>query len=111
MMVSAARLGKALIDRLFVRGTVVATDLVTPRMRRITISAPGLTWTPGQHVRVAADGVMTRRTYSVWDYDGTSLELYVLDHGDGPGARWARDVRPEQEVVFGRPEGSLVTRS
>jgi NADPH-dependent ferric siderophore reductase len=57
-----------------------------------------------------ADGLITRRTYSVWDYDGASLELCVLDHGDGPGARWARSVRPEQEVVFGKPEGSLVTR-
>jgi hypothetical protein len=40
------------------------------------------------------DGLLTRRTYSIWDYDGSSLELYVLDHGDGPGARWAREVTP-----------------
>ncbi|MDN3351560.1 siderophore-interacting protein [Actinomadura sp. DC4] len=109
-MVSVRSAGKVLIDRLFVRGTVTAIDMVTPRMRRIVLDAPGLEWTPGQHVRVAADGVMTRRTYSVWDYDGTSLELYVLDHGEGPGARWARSVRPGQEVVFGKPEGNLVTR-
>ena len=104
------RVGKALIDRLFVRGTVTAAERLTPRMRGIRISAPGLDWTPGQHVRVAADGVMTLRTYSVWDYDGDTLELRVLDHGDGPGARWARGVGPDDEVVFRRPEGSLVTR-
>lgn len=109
-MVSVRSAGKVLIDRLFVRGTVTATDLVTPRMRRIAIAAPGLEWTPGQHIRVSADGLITRRTYSVWDYDGASLELRVLDHGEGPGARWARSVRPGQEVVFGGPEGSLVTR-
>jgi NADPH-dependent ferric siderophore reductase len=109
-MVSVRSAGRALVDRLFVRGTVSATGLVTPRMRRIVITAPGLEWIPGQHVRVAADGVMTRRTYSVWDYDGASLELYVLDHGDGPGVRWARSVRPGQDVVFGKPEGGLVTR-
>ena len=105
-----SRIGTALIDRLYVRGTVVAAEPATPRMRRIAISAPGLDWTPGQHVRVAADGPMTRRTYSIWDYDGASIELRVLDHGDGPGARWARAVRPDEEVLFGRPEGSLVTR-
>ncbi len=34
----------------------------------------------------------------------------MLDHGDGPGARWARAVRPGQEVLFGKPEGPLVVR-
>ena len=109
-MVSVRSASRVLIDRLFVRGTVTTTDLVTPRMRRITIAAPGLEWTPGQHIRVAADGLLTRRTYSVWDYDGSALELRVLEHGEGPGARWARTVRPGQEVVFGKPEGTLVTR-
>jgi NADPH-dependent ferric siderophore reductase len=109
-MVSVRSAGKVLLDRLFVHGTVVAAELITPRMRRITIAAPGLDWTPGQHIRLVAEGLVTRRTYSVWDYDGSSLELYVLDHGDGPGARWARSVRPDQEVLFTKPEGSLVTR-
>lgn len=109
-MVSVRSAGKVLLDRLFVHGTVVAADQVTPRMRRIAISAPDLAWTPGQHIRVVVDGLLTRRTYSIWDYDGSSLELYVLDHGDGPGARWAREVRPDQEVAIRKPEGSLVTR-
>jgi NADPH-dependent ferric siderophore reductase len=109
-MVSVRSASRALIDRLFIRGTVVANDPITPRMRRITISAPDLAWTPGQHVRVVTDGLLTRRTYSVYDYDGTSLQLCVLDHGDGPGARWGREARADQEVVFGRPEGSLVTQ-
>jgi hypothetical protein len=61
-MVSVRNAGRVLVDRLFVRGTVTATGLVTPRMHRIVIAAPGLEWVPGQHVRVAADGVMTRRT-------------------------------------------------
>jgi NADPH-dependent ferric siderophore reductase len=61
-------------------------------------------------VVIYVDGLLTRRTYSIWDYDGSSLELYVLDHGDGPGARWAREVRPDQEVAIRKPEGSLVTR-
>ena len=109
-MVSVRSAGKALLDRLFIQGTAIAAEPITPRMRRITIAAPGLDWTPGQHIRLVAEGLVTRRTYSVWDYDGSSLELYVLDHGDGPGARWARSVRPDQEVLFTKPEGNLVTR-
>ncbi len=103
-------MNRILIDRLFVRGTVTGTGALTPRTRKITISAPGLSWTPGQQVRVSADGLLTRRTYSVWSYDGSELELCVLDHGDGPGARWARTVRQGDEVVFGKPEGSFTTR-
>jgi NADPH-dependent ferric siderophore reductase len=109
-MVHVRSASRVILDRLFVRGTVTATGHVTPRMRRIVIAAPGLDWTPGQHVRVVTDGLLTRRTYSIWGYDGTSLELRVLDHGDGPGTRWARAVRTGDEAVFRRPEGSLVTR-
>ncbi|GAA4625840.1 hypothetical protein GCM10023196_031590 [Actinoallomurus vinaceus] len=111
MPLSHARgVGRALADRLFVRGTVEDVDQITRRMRRITVSASGLTWTPGQQIRVAADGLLTRRTYSIWDYDGASLELRVLEHGEGPGTRWARTVRPGDDVVFGGPEGTFVTR-
>ena len=87
-------------------------------MLRITIAAPGQEWLPGQQVRVCVGHVSSpsswldglRRTYSVWSYDGELMTLCVLDHGDGPGARWARAVRPGQEVLFGKPEGPLVVR-
>lgn len=37
------------------------------------------------------------------------MEWCVMDHdADAPGSRWARDARPGQEVVFGKPEGSFV---
>ncbi|MFC4585648.1 siderophore-interacting protein [Sphaerisporangium corydalis] len=106
----ARTIGRTMIDRLFVHGVVEEVGHLTPRTRMIAITAPGLSWTPGQQVRVAVDGPMTRRTYSIWEYDGSVLRLCVLDHGDGPGARWARDVRPGQEVAFRKPEGSFVTR-
>ncbi|WP_204038956.1 siderophore-interacting protein [Acrocarpospora phusangensis] len=49
------------------------------------------------------------RTYSVWDLDG-GLELRVLDHGDGPGARWARSLAVGDEVTFNKPEGAFVVQ-
>ncbi|MEU9024316.1 siderophore-interacting protein [Actinomadura sp. NPDC048394] len=115
-----------LLDRMFVRGRVEDVRPAPGRMRWIGIGGvPGLDWTPGQHVRVhMADITSARtwvsgkvrdalRTYSVWDYDAASgvLELCVMDHeGAGPGARWARSVRPGDEVVFNKPEGSFVLR-
>jgi ferredoxin-NADP reductase len=94
--VRAGRVGRRLLDRMFVRASVAEVDRLTPRMRRITITAPGLSWTPGQQVRVAVDGPLTRRTYSVHEYDGMSLRLCVLDHGDGPGTQ------PAGAAAYGR---------
>jgi NADPH-dependent ferric siderophore reductase len=118
----ADRLLDPLLDLLFVRARVTAVETPLPRMRLVRLTADGLrglAWTPGQHVRVhikemdapAWIGVLrdTLRTYSVWSYDGESLELCVLDHGDGPGARWARGLKAGDEVSFRKPEGRLVT--
>jgi NADPH-dependent ferric siderophore reductase len=111
----------------FVNGTVDEVAPVTSRMRRIRITGErlrGLSYVPGQHVRVnilppgewlrrLGDFGDARRTYSVWDYDDAAgaIELYVLDHGDGPGARWARTVQPGHPVSLSRPEGKLVPRT
>ena len=76
---------------------------------------------PGQQVRVAAgdapapgnptDWIFGQmRTYSIWERTPGWLDLAVLDHGDGPGARWARHARPGQLVAFTRPQGSLAAR-
>jgi NADPH-dependent ferric siderophore reductase len=61
-------------------------------------------------VRLSVDGLLTRRTYSIWDGDENGLELCVLDPGDGPGSRWAREARPGQEIIFTKPEGKLTPR-
>jgi len=49
------------------------------------------------------------RTYSVWSYQGDQLGLCVLDHGDGPGAYWARSLSKGDEVLLRKPEGTFVT--
>jgi NADPH-dependent ferric siderophore reductase len=107
------------VDRMFVRGTLELNEPFAGRIRRITITGPallGLEWRPGQHVRVhvgtTEPGLLPGplRTYSVWDYRTDTIDLCVLDHGDGPGVRWARTVRPGQDVLFTRPAGTLVPR-
>ncbi|MFD0687471.1 siderophore-interacting protein [Actinomadura fibrosa] len=125
--VPARGVRKRLLDLMFVRGRVEDVRPAPGRMRWIRLGGvPGLEWTPGQQVRVhVADITAARtwvsgavrnalRTYSVWDYDPSAgvMELCVMDHpGDGPGARWARNARPGDEVVFGKPEGKFALRT
>src|SRR3569833_1278462 len=95
-------------------------------MRRLRITGErlrGQSHQPGQHVRVNivppgewlrrfGEFGDARRTDSVWEYDdgAGTIELCVLDHGEGPGAQWARTVQPGHQVSLSRPEGKLVLR-
>jgi NADPH-dependent ferric siderophore reductase len=118
---------RRLLDPFLIRGRITSVESLGPRMRRISLAGPairGLKWTPGQQVRVivsgsaaALDWVMgTLRTYSVWDYDGETLELVAFlhtgngDHGEGPGAAWARAVAVGDEVVLMKPQGDFTLR-
>lgn len=117
------------LDRWVFRGRVERVEPATRRLRRVVIEGrelTGLGWTPGQQVRLLLkDPTSLRvwlsprdlrdasRTYSLWDYDPDAgrYELLVLDHdGDGPGARWVRDVRAGDPVMVGGPEGKLRAR-
>lgn len=115
-------LGKIVLDRLLLTAAVADIGRPTPRMVSIRLEGPataGLPWTPGQHIRVLVNDPLSGgwrrpgdllRTYSVWNLDADGLDLLVLDHGDGPGARWARTLRPGDQVTFKAPEGGFVTR-
>ena len=115
---ASRRLSRRLIGQFFRTGQVTEVRPVAARMRRITLAAPELAWRPGQQIRVCVRDIAVpaswldglRRTYSVWAYDGALVELCVLDHGDGPGARWARSVQAGDEVLFSPPEGAMVIR-
>lgn len=111
---------RMILDRLLVRAQVTSVTRLTPRLRGIGLAGrdlAGLDWTPGQHVRVffsppahLLEAVRAdSRDYSVWSYDPSgSCELRIYLHGeDGPGERWARGVRPGDEVALTRPEGHL----
>ncbi|QNP68042.1 siderophore-interacting protein [Streptomyces roseirectus] len=105
------------LERLLVRATAAVAESAGGRWRRIGLEgAGGLDWRPGSHVRVRVGELTLRsprdllRTYTVWDYDGDALELRVLEHGEGPGTRWAREVEPGTPVMFKAPEGRFTPR-
>ena len=117
----------AVRDALFLSGTVTVVDQPTPTMRRIQLRGPrlkGLTWTPGQHVRLQVTGFResvvrlrprdTLRTYSIHqaDPDAGTLDVVLFDHGvaETPAKRWAATVSVGDEVNFTRPQGNLVVR-
>ena len=77
---------------------VVESELISPSMQRIQLTAPelaGFRYEPGQDVMllVAAEGrrpVRRRYTIRSLDRDTQSLTLNIVRHGDGPGERWLR---------------------
>ncbi|WP_060712473.1 hypothetical protein [Pseudonocardia sp. HH130629-09] len=92
---------KRLIDTLLRTATVEHVEPLAGRFRAITLTGAGirdLEVKPGQQIRVQAGAanpvvdllVGALRTYSIWEYDGTRMELRIFDHGEGPGAQWAR---------------------
>jgi len=120
----ARGLSDRLLDRFFTTARILEIERIAARTIRLRLGGPELhelKCIPGQHVRIAtgatdAGNPLARmgdlRTYSVWhhDPDAGELHLCVLDHGDGPGARWARTAQVGQEVRFRGPEGSFTLR-
>lgn len=88
-------------------------------VRRIRLGGPGLgelDYLPGQDMAVSiptdagdgSDGVVKRR-YTICEVDRVveSVDIEVVLHGDGPGARWARGVMPGQKVEVVAPRGKI----
>lgn len=109
----------ALVARL--GGDVAAWDLevtsavaLTPTMRRIRCTAPGLadlSYRPGQDLMLAvpADGASFRRRYSIRAFDPAvpSVDIDVVLHGDGPAAAWAASVQPGDRIEAIGPRGKV----
>ncbi|MGA3154044.1 MAG: siderophore-interacting protein [Streptosporangiaceae bacterium] len=94
---------------------VVSTQLLTPHMQRIELTAPeldGFRYAPGQDVMllVGAEGSRpVRRRYTIRHLDAR-LQLLTLDivrHGDGPGERWVRSAQPGDRVEGIGPRGKI----
>lgn len=121
---------KTLRDAVFLSASVSEIDELTPRLRRIRFSGPrlrGLTWTPGQHVRLQVAGLIDSvlrlhphdalRTYSIYgaDPDAGTLDIVMLDHSHDPkvvtpARRWAAAAGIGDPVQITRPQGNFVIR-
>ena len=95
-------------------GTVVDAHDLTPRMRRITVSAPALDRPrPAQDVELVladATGRKVKRRYTITHYRNGRFDVDALLHGDAPGATWAARTAPGDEVQFFGPRGRLELR-
>jgi NADPH-dependent ferric siderophore reductase len=93
--------------------TVAELSMLSPRMRRIVLTAPeiaGQNWPLGCDVAVVLtgpDGREVRRRYTVRSAAGDRLVLDAVLHGHGPGASWAQALRLGDQVSFLGPRGEL----
>ncbi|MGH8889110.1 MAG: siderophore-interacting protein [Acidothermaceae bacterium] len=97
------------------RVTVRAVTNLNARMRRVTVGSDSLAgfapW-PGQDVVLhltSADGAGVRRRYTVRSLDpgAHTFDVDFVRHGHGPGAIWAENARPGDEVEIFGPRGKV----
>lgn len=100
------------------RGEVVAARDLTPRMRRVTLRSPVLRTAgirPAQDLELHLQdetGRRVKRRYTIRHHrpDADEVDLDVLLHGAGPGARWGAQASSEDVVQFQGPRGKLELR-
>jgi NADPH-dependent ferric siderophore reductase len=110
-----AQLTGSLADTRKLPFEVVSSSQLTPHMQRIELAAPelaGFSYQPGQDVMllVAVEGRRpVRRRYTIRDLDRARqvLTIDVVLHGDGPGERWVRSVRPGDRIEGIGPRGKV----
>jgi NADPH-dependent ferric siderophore reductase len=93
--------------------TVAEVRTLSPRMRRIVLTAPeiaGRSWPLGCDIAVVLagpDGREVRRRYTVRSSAGEQVVLDAVLHGHGPGSGWAQSLKPGDRVSFFGPRGEL----
>jgi NADPH-dependent ferric siderophore reductase len=88
---------------------------VTSRTRHVWLTSPDLaqfSYAPGQDLMVLVDtsrGRIIRRRYTIRSLDPSTLllDLHMIVHTDGPGARWARGLRAGDVVEAIGPRGKI----
>lgn len=95
---------------LFRHGEVTAVSRLSEHFVRIDVAGEelvGAPFEPGDKVQVFLPGV-GMRTYTpvTWDSGGRTWFL-AFAHGDGPGARWAREVKAGDAVALFGPRRSI----
>ena len=95
--------------------SVVDTLQLTPAMRRISVTAPGLGalgHRPGQDLMLAvpdAGGLVFRRRYTIARAEPRlgRVDLEMVVHGDGPGAHWAATAAHGDRLEALGPRGKI----
>ncbi|HVH65159.1 MAG TPA: siderophore-interacting protein [Candidatus Acidoferrum sp.] len=95
--------------------SVAEVEDLTPHLREIRLTGSDLDdfqYVPGQDLALAfvrSDGMTVRRRYTIRRFDrGRRLiDVDVVMHGDGPGMRWAHQVRPGMSVDAIGPRGKI----
>jgi NADPH-dependent ferric siderophore reductase len=99
---------------------VVANETLSPQMARLRLGGAGLGQIghqPGQDlmvlVPVADGGGVMRRRYSIRRLDtaAETVDLDIVVHGDGPGARWVTGAEPGEAVQAVGPRGKVLLRA
>jgi len=96
--------------------TVVDAFDVTPRMRRVVLTADNIgefSYRPGQALVMQvplADGETGRRDYTIRALDKAAGHISVdfVLHGDTPAPSWARGVTPGVKIATRGPRGRTV---
>ena len=103
---------EATMHKLFARSVkVVGIADIDPAFRLVTLGGAALrnvTWTPGDKIQVQLGG-WTQRTYTPIDWDGEAgrTRILVYLHAGGPGAHWARTLRPGAPAMLFGPRKSI----
>lgn len=106
----------ALAERLGVsRFDLIVVEVVDfgRSMRRIVLEAPALADLaprPGQDLMLSiatVAGTLVRRRYTIRHHEPSTstVAIDIVIHGSGPGARWAADVRPGDQIEALGPRG------
>jgi NADPH-dependent ferric siderophore reductase len=95
------------------RSTVCDVSELSPKMRRITVTAAEIAeqnWPLGCDMAIVltgADGREMRRRYTVRSVNADRLVIDAVLHGDGPGANWAATAKTADELLFYGPRGEI----
>lgn len=100
------------VGRLVLRhARVTAVEDLGGHLRRIALASDelrGASWTAGDKVQVLLPSKDVR-TYTplAWDRTRGATAVVAFDHGDSPGARWARTVKAGDPCGFVGPQRSI----
>lgn len=109
------RPGSPLADAALWHLVVLGNEGLTEDYRRLTFGGPDLdkfAYRPGQDLMLripTSQGRLTHRRYTIRRADRRrlTLDIDVVVHGDGPGARWAATAEPGAELDTIGPRGSV----